>query len=183
MRTPEQILGPYFPLQIRPATGGDLTTIVGGNGCAQGEIFEIAGQIRNLEGEPVSAATILIWQANCFGRYDHPNDVTQAPLDPNFHGFAEIASNSSGAYRFRTVKPGAYSAIADWIRAPHIHFEVVGQFERLITQMYFPDDPLNASDRILMAAHDPDLLIARHVPFDKTLDCQSLRFDVVLARG
>ena len=74
MRTPEQILGPYFPLQLKPTTDGDLTTIVGGSGRAQGEIIEIVGQIRNLEGEPVPAAKILIWQANCSGRYDHPND-------------------------------------------------------------------------------------------------------------
>ena len=183
MRTPEQILGPYFPLQLKPTTDGDLTTIVGGSGRAQGEIIEIVGQIRNLEGEPVRAAKILIWQANCLGRYDHPNDVTQAPLDPNFHGFAEIASDSNGAYKLKTVKPGAYPAIGEWMRAPHVHFEVVGQFERLITQMYFPDEPLNAGDQILMAAHQPDLLIARLVRSDKNLGCQSLKFDIVLARG
>jgi len=183
MRTPEQILGPYFPMQIEPTASGDLTKLDGGSEPAQGEIVQIGGRIRNLEGEPVCSAKILIWQANCFGRYSHPNDLTQAPLDPNFHGFAEIASDSSGAYRFRTIKPGAYPAIAGWMRAPHVHFEVIGQFERLITQMYFPDDPLNASDRFLMSARQPDLLIAQPVPSESNSSCRELRFDIVLARG
>jgi len=76
MRTPEQILGPYFPTQIKPATGGDLTTIDGGAGHAQGDVVEIVGQVLDLQGEPVPAVRILIWQANCFGRYAHPNDHT-----------------------------------------------------------------------------------------------------------
>ena len=169
MRTPEQILGPYFPMQIKPMASEDLTKLNGGSEPAQGEIVRIGGRIRNLEREPVCGARILIWQANCFGRYAHPNDLTQAPLDPNFHGFAEIVSDGSGAYSFTTIKPGAYPAIADWMRAPHVHFEVVGQFERLITQMYFPDEPLNASDRFLMSANQPDLLIAQPVRSDRAV--------------
>jgi protocatechuate 3,4-dioxygenase beta subunit len=183
MRTPEQILGPYFPMQIKPMARGDLTKLDSGSEAAQGEIVQIGGRIRNLEGEPVCGARILIWQANSFGRYTHPNDLTQAPLDPNFHGFAEIVSDSSGAYTFRTIKPGAYPAIADWMRAPHVHFEVSGHFERLITQMYFPDDPLNASDRFLMTVRQPDLLIAQPVPSESNSDGHELRFDIVLARG
>ena len=183
MRTPEQILGPYFPTQIKPATGGDLTTIDGGAGHAQGDVVEIVGQVLDLQGEPVPAVRILIWQANCFGRYAHPNDLTQAPVDPNFQGFGEVTSEESGAYQLRTVKPGAYPAMADWTRAPHIHFEVHGRFERLITQMYFPDEPLNARDRILSSSPRPDLLIARPVPSDVEASCRTLRFDIVLARG
>jgi protocatechuate 3,4-dioxygenase beta subunit len=183
MRTPEQILGPYFPTQMSPATGGDLTTVDGGAGHAQGEVVEIVGQLLNLEGAPVPGVRILIWQANCFGRYAHPNDLAHAPLDPNFQGFGEVSSDESGWYRIRTVKPGAYPSMADWTRAPHIHFEVHGRFERLITQMYFPDEPLNAGDRILLSSQRPDLLIARLVPFQPDFDGRNLRFDVVLARG
>jgi len=170
-------------MQIKPMASEDLTKLDGGSEAAQGETVQISGHIRNLEGKPVDGAKVLIWQANCFGRYAHPNDLNQAPLDPNFHGFAEIASDSSGAYRFRTVKPGAYPAIADWMRAPHVHFEVNGLFERLITQMYFPNDPLNTSDRFLMSAHQPDLLIAQNIPSENSSSCHKLRFDIVLARG
>jgi protocatechuate 3,4-dioxygenase beta subunit len=74
MRTPEQILGPYFPMGISPVTSGDLTSIGRDAGRALGELVEIGGQVLNLESEPVRGARILVWQANCFGRYAHPND-------------------------------------------------------------------------------------------------------------
>ena len=183
MRTPEQILGPYFPMGIGPVTSGDLTSIGRDAGRALGELVEIGGQVLNLESEPVRGARILVWQANCFGRYAHPNDPTEAPLDPNFKGFGEVRSDESGSYRIRTVKPGAYPAVDGWTRAPHIHFEVHGQFERLVTQMYFPDEPLNGEDRFLLSSRRPDLLIARPVPSNLTLVNRTLRFDIVLARG
>ncbi len=85
-RTPDQILGPYFPVRRGAFTGADLTRIEGGNGQAQGEIIEVAGRIINLDGEPISGARLTIWQANSFGRYRHPNDRNVAPLDPNFVG-------------------------------------------------------------------------------------------------
>jgi protocatechuate 3,4-dioxygenase beta subunit len=183
MRTPEQILGPYFPMEISPVTSGDLTSNGKGAGHALGEAVEIGGKVLNLEGEPVRGVRIVVWQANCFGRYAHPNDRTQAPLDPNFQGFGEVRSDESGSYRIRTVKPGAYSAIDGWTRAPHVHFEVQGQFERLITQMYFPDEPLNREDRFLLSARHPDLLIAKSVSFNPASVSRILRFDIVLARG
>jgi protocatechuate 3,4-dioxygenase beta subunit len=183
MRTPEQILGPYFPTGISPMTSGDLTSKSGGAGRALGEIVEIGGRVVNVENEPIRGARILVWQANCFGRYAHPNDLTKAPLDPNFHGFGEVHSNESGSYRIRTVKPGAYPAMDGWTRAPHIHFEVYGQFERLVTQMYSPGESLNREDRFLLSSRRPDLLIARTVPSNPALVSQTLRFDISLARG
>jgi len=101
---------------------------------------------------------LTIWQANTFGRYAHSNDANPAPLDPNFVDCVDIRSDNDGAYRIKTVKPGAYPAGPDWMRPPHIHFEIHGQFERLITQMYFPGEPLNTSDRLLSTALRPDLL-------------------------
>ncbi len=145
MRTPDQILGPFFPLGSKPAS-------------------------------------LTIWQANTFGRYVHPNDFNPAPLDPNFVGFAAIRSDKDGRYRIKTVKPGPYPVGPDWTRAPHIHLEVRGQFDRLVTQMYFPGEPLNASDRLLMSAPRPDLLIAQ--PVGSTHRPHGvLSFDIVLTRG
>jgi protocatechuate 3,4-dioxygenase beta subunit len=182
MRTPHQILGPFFPLASNPATQGDLTIVEGLDGHAQGEIIEVTGRVLDLDHQPVRGARLTIWQANCFGRYVHPNDSNPAPLDPNFVGFAALRSGDDGAYRIKTVKPGPYPVGPDWMRAPHIHFEVEGQFERLITQMYFPGEPLNASDRLLMSVAEPDLLIAKPRP---CADGQHgmLEFDIVLARG
>lgn len=182
MRTPHQILGPFFPLRSKPATHGDLTIVEGADGHALGEIIEVTGRVLDLQGKPVRGARLTIWQANTFGRYAHPNDFNPAPLDPNFVGFATIRSGDDGAYQIKTVKPGPYPVGPDWMRAPHIHLEVQGQFERLITQMYFPGEPLNARDRSLMSVPEPDLLIAGLVPHAHGHH-HMLEFDIVLARG
>jgi len=182
-RTPDQILGPYFPVGCTPVRKDDLTTIEGVDGVAQGEIIEITGRILNRHGEPVRGLELTIWQANTFGRYAHDNDTNPAPLDPSFTGCVDIRSNDEGVYRIKTVKPGAYPAGPDWMRPPHIHFEVHGRFERLITQMYFPGEPLNASDRLLNAALRPDLLVATPASSDYPAGPRVLNFDIVLARG
>jgi protocatechuate 3,4-dioxygenase beta subunit len=181
-RTPDQILGPYFPIGHAPARQADLTSVSGVEGIAQGEIIEITGRVLNLDGEPVRGVPVTIWQANSFGRYLHSNDLNPAPLDPSFVGCVCIRTDNDGLYRIKTVKPGAYPAGPDWTRPPHVHFEVHGQFERLITQMYFPGEPLNSSDRLLNAALRPDLLVARLLSRDLR-DRRALNFDIVLSRG
>ncbi len=182
-RTPDQILGPYFPMGHTPVPQADLTSVNGVDGLAQGEIIEVFGHVLNLDGEPVRGVAVTIWQANTFGRYTHGNDPNPAPLDPHFVGCVGIRSDNDGVYRIKTVKPGAYPAGPDWMRPPHIHFEVHGRFERLITQMYFPGEPLNASDRLLNAALRPDLLIAKPAPSEDGSGHRVLNFDIVLARG
>ena len=182
-RTPDQILGPYFPTGQTPVPHSDLTSVKGLRGRAQGEIIAVTGRVLNLDGEPVRGVPVTIWQANSFGRYVHANDTNPAPLDPNFVGCIGIRSDSNGVYRIKTVKPGAYPAGPDWMRPPHIHFEVHGQFDRLITQMYFPDEPLNASDRLLNAALRPDLLVATCLSPQDPAGSLVLNFDIVLSRG
>jgi protocatechuate 3,4-dioxygenase beta subunit len=182
-RTPDQNLGPYFPIGRRPVAEGDLTAIRGADGLAQGEIIEVIGRVLDLRGEPVQGAKLTIWQANTFGRYAHSNDPNPAPLDPNFVGCVDIWSNDDGVYRIKTVKPGAYPAGPDWMRPPHIHFEVQGQFERLVTQMYFPGEPLNARDRLLMSVLRPDLLVATPASLEDRPGLRVLNFDIVLTRG
>jgi protocatechuate 3,4-dioxygenase beta subunit len=182
-RTPDQILGPYFPTGHTPAPQADLTSVKGIQGLAQGEIIEVTGRVLNLDGEPVRGIPVTIWQANTFGRYVHANDPNPAPLDPHFVGCVGIRSDSEGVYQIKTVKPGAYPAGPDWMRPPHIHFEIHGQFERLITQMYFPDEPLNACDRLLNAAVRPDLLVATCLSSQGLRSRRILNFDIVLSRG
>jgi protocatechuate 3,4-dioxygenase beta subunit len=182
MRTPEQVLGPYFPVGSNPTQGGDLVPASDAHGMPAGEVIEVQGRLLNCDGEPVRGARIVFWQANSFGHYAHPNDFNTAPLDPNFRGFGELWSRDDGGFRIRTIKPGAYPAKGG-TRPPHIHFDVQGRFERLITQMYFPGEPLNLSDRFLTSAADPSLLIATALPPSTGVSHSMLKFDIVLARG
>jgi protocatechuate 3,4-dioxygenase beta subunit len=182
-RTPDQVLGPFFPLRRKHVERCDLTVIDGADGTALGEIIELTGRILNCNGDPVSGAALTIWQANSFGRYMHPGDTNPAALDPNFIGSADVRSGEDGVYRVKTIKPGAYPAGPNWMRPPHIHFEVHGRFERLITQMYFPNEPLNVCDRLLNSALRPDLLIATHILKPGQAAHRLMNFDIVLLRG
>jgi protocatechuate 3,4-dioxygenase beta subunit len=182
-RTPDQVLGPFFPLKRKHVERCDLTVVDGAEGTAQGEIIEVTGRILDCNGDPVSGAALTIWQANTFGRYMHPCDTNPAALDPNFIGSADVRSGEDGVYRIKTVKPGAYPAGPNWMRPPHIHFEVHGRFERLATQMYFPNEPLNCCDRLLNSAPRPDLLIATPILQPDQAAHRHLNFDIVLSRG
>ena len=150
-RTPTQVLGPFYPMQKPLDQDADLTMIRGRSGHASGQVVHIAGRVLNAEGKPLPAIQIEIWQANSYGRYTHPNDQHDAPLDPNFEGYCLLTTDDEGRYRFKTVKPGAYP-VDGGMRAPHIHFDVRGKINRVLTQMYFPNEPLNDSDTILNLA-------------------------------
>jgi protocatechuate 3,4-dioxygenase, beta subunit len=181
-RTPDQILGPYFPTGRHAFTSNDLTAVAGGTGRAKGEIIEVRGRVLNLDGEAVRGARLTIWQANSLGRYRHANDSNPAPLDPNFLGCTRIRSSDDGSYIVKTIKPGAYPASPEWTRPPHIHFEVQGRFERLVTQMYFPGEPLNDRDRLLASALYPESLVATEATLQHS-PRRLLKFDIVLVRG
>ena len=127
MPTPDQILGPFYPVR-KPIDGGtDLTRLKGKSGPASGELIYVMGRVINMKGEPVAGAQLEVWQANGAGRYTHPSDWNSAPLDPNFEGYATVTADSEGRYRFKTIKPGAYPVGGNWVRPPHIHFDVKGQ--------------------------------------------------------
>jgi protocatechuate 3,4-dioxygenase beta subunit len=140
---------------------------------------------------PLPGALIEIWQANAAGRYQHEVDRHPAPLDPNFSGAGRCLTDDEGRYHFVTVKPGAYpwgNHENAW-RPAHIHFSIFGRLftQRLVTQMYFPGDPLFAYDPIFHAVRDPnsrELLIARF-DLDTTQPDWALGFqwDIVLGRG
>ena len=145
--TSEQVLGPFYPLRLPTDQDADLTMIAGRAARAQGTIVYLSGRVTNVRGEPVANADLEIWQANAVGRYTHPADENSQPIDPNFDGYARIRSDAEGNYRFKTIKPGAYPVVPGWMRPPHIHFEVRGRQSRLVTQMYFDGEELNAKDR------------------------------------
>jgi protocatechuate 3,4-dioxygenase beta subunit len=159
LRTPDQILGPFYPLISTADETGDLARRPGQPQLAIGELLQVRGQVLTHRGKPIAGARMEIWQANSSGKYRHPSDTTPSPLDPNFDGFAVLKTDTEGRYTFRTIKPGAYRTPHGDLRPPHIHFLVDFGADRLITQMYFAGEPANATDRWLQAAPQPDLLI------------------------
>lgn len=186
--TPSLILGPFYP-QIKPLDqDADLTMLAGKQGRAQGKIVHLMGRVLNLKGEPVSGAEVKIWQANTHGRYSHPSDSNTAPLDPNFQGYGVQTTDAEGRYRFKTIKPGAYPEIlGGQMRTPHIHFEVTGKFDRLVTQVFFPNEPLNDQDNILQSLKGTrkEAVIAKLVPPTKELEADSIVavWDMILRKG
>ena len=185
-RTPEQILGPYYPMKTLDQNA-DLTRLPGRPGRAAGHVLNVMGRVLNRNGEPVRNAKIEIWQANAHGRYSHPSDPNPAPLDPNFEGFAVQTSDAEGRYRFKTIKPGAYPTnTPNWVRPPHLHFEVTGKVNRLITQMYFPGEPLNDKDILLQGLrNNREGAIAKVLPATADAEPESrlVVWDIVLDKG
>ena len=142
---------------IRPGDD-DLTKTADGRE-AQGERIIVSGRVLDEDGRPVPDTLVEIWQANAAGRYIHAADRHPAPLDPHFYGAGRVATDAQGRYRFTTIRPGAYpwrNHENAW-RPAHIHFSLFGRsfLQRLVTQMYFPGDPLHALDPIMGSVPDP----------------------------
>ena len=154
--TGQETLGPYYPVRAPTSHDPDLTHFPGRKGRALGQVIEITGRVLDTSGRPLPQAGLVIWQANAAGRYTNPIDKNTAPLDPNFLGVASFGVAHDGAFRLRSVKPGAYPEPSGTMRTPHIHFDVTNADYRLVTQMYFPGESLNATDLLLST------LAARH---------------------
>jgi len=153
-----------------------------------GERIVVHGRVLDSDGRPVRESLVEVWQANAGGRYRHDLDRHPAPLDPNFSGAGRCLTDAEGRYRFITVKPGAYpwkNHHNAW-RPAHIHFSVFGRAftQRLVTQMYFPGDPLFSQDPIFNSVPDPaarERMISRF-DLDTTVPEWALayEFDIVL---
>ena len=180
-RTPDQILGPFYPVHQSPIRSGDLT----GGGKAEGTVLHLSGRVTRLDGSPVAGAEVQIWQANCHGKYRHAGDVNPAPLDPHFHGFAVATTDADGRYTFTTVKPAAYPTSPTTWRPAHIHFRVTTALEQFVTQMYFEGEPYNATDPFLNSARRPEALLINPQPPGpgQHPDSRQVTFDIVLATG
>jgi protocatechuate 3,4-dioxygenase beta subunit len=183
--TPDQILGPFYPLSMTPIRSGDLTMLPGRSGRAKGQLMVLTGRVLNTDGVPVRGARVEVWQANAQGRYAHPSDQNPAPLDPNFEGFGVALTDADGRYRFKTIKPAAYPTGPDSFRPAHVHFDVSGRQDRLVTQMYFDGDPYNEKDRFLQSLRRPERLIVKLQPARGESDAEAVQalFDIVLANG
>ena len=175
------------PLLTGPVNPGDDDLTIGANGEAVGQRIVVFGRVLDSDGRAIPDTLVEIWQANAAGRYAHRWDNWPAPLDPNFTGGGRTLTDAHGNYSFTTIKPGAYpwgNHHNAW-RPAHIHFSLFGRAftQRLVTQMYFPDDPLFAQDPIYNSAPEE----SRHrmvstFDLDATRPEWALafRFDIVL---
>lgn len=184
--TLSEVTGPLFGHQDIGEADGDLTRQHAGEPL--GERIIVTGRVLDGNGRAVPDTLIEIWQANAAGRYSHVNDSHSAPLDPNFTGTGRLLTDSSGCYRFVTIKPGAYpwrNHENAW-RPAHIHFSLFGTAyaTRLVTQMYFPGDPLFAHDPVFQSI--PDEKARQRLISDFDLETTepgwalSYRFNIVL---
>ena len=164
-----ELTGPRGLTRRLAPVRGDLAG--SGDQRAIGQLIHIRARIVDEDGAPVPGALVEIWHCNAAGKYIHPNDDNDAPVDPNFYGAARMVAGDDGRVELRTIKPAAYPVpgTGGWWRPPHVHFSVWGRvwLSRLVTQMFFPGEPLNESDAILNAIREPTArsrCIARFVP-------------------
>ncbi len=172
--TPFQTVGPFFDFALDFPGGGAVATA-----DTQGARVSIEGAVLDGAGEPIPDALIEIWQANAAGRYHHPDDARELPVDPNFDGFGRVATDAAGRFSFDTIKPGRVPGPGGGLQAPHIIVSVLGRgiLTRLVTRIYFDDDPAaNGEDAILglVPPHRRQTLLAQ------TKGDGRYRFDIIV---
>ena len=186
--TLSEVTGPGPSLAEVLPEDADLTTNAGTGTEAMGERIIVTGRVLDEDGTPQPDTLIEVWQANAAGRYAHELDQHPAPLDPNFTGAGWCVTDADGCYRFVTIKPGAYpwrNHYNAW-RPAHLHFSLfgLGLVQRLVTQMYFPGDPLLAYDPMYNSVPDARARERLVSTFDweRTIPDIALayRFDIVL---
>ncbi|HEY2815923.1 MAG TPA: protocatechuate 3,4-dioxygenase subunit alpha [Casimicrobiaceae bacterium] len=173
--TSSQTIGPYLHI--------GLTWLVTDNIAAPGvagDKVTIEGRMADGDGNPVTDAIVEIWQANAHGRYAHPDDTQDKPLEPAFKGFGRVTTDNDGVFRFATIKPGRVPAQGEGLQAPHLNVTIFtrGLLKHLITRMYFPNDSANAEDPVLqrVPADRRATLIAAPIEGKRN----ALRWDVAL---
>jgi protocatechuate 3,4-dioxygenase beta subunit len=184
--TLSEITGPVFGHHPVQPSDRDLTCQHAGEPL--GERIIVSGRLLDGDGRPIRNSLIEIWQANAAGRYPHRVDQHPAPIDPNFNGAGRCLTDDEGCYKFITIKPGAYpwgNHFNAW-RPAHIHFSIFGPAfaTRLVTQMYFPGDPLFAHDPIFQSVRDSGDRQRLICSLDLSLTCPEwalgYRFDLVV---
>lgn len=171
--TPRQTEGPFYPVMLPQDTDFDLLRN-GALNYSHGQPSWLEGSVTDLKGMPVRGASVEIWQCDHDGHYDHPGDG--GIIDKAFQGFGRVAVNAQGEYRFRTIRPVAYSG-----RAPHIHVKVrLGSRELLTTQVYVAGESLNQRDFLWRSLQGDDARAALTVPFLPSSDGLRAQFPIVV---
>jgi protocatechuate 3,4-dioxygenase alpha subunit len=144
--TTSQTVGPFFKIGFEWLHRDNMV----GEGVS-GERVTIQGRVLDGDGVPVPDAILEIWQANAHGKYDHPEDTQDKPLEPGFKGYGRVPTTAEGVFRFATIKPGPVPGPNGKEQAPHLVVSVFmrGVLRRMVTRMYFPDDARNSGDQIL----------------------------------
>ena len=172
--TPAQMMGPFYPEELPLDRDNDLTRVGGAGGAADGKIAELSGRLLDVNGMPIRATRIEIWQCDARGLYHHPRDRA-GKRDANFQGFGHTVTDQDGRYRFRTIRPVPYPG-----RTPHIHIAVRPDFdEPFITQLYVQGEPRNAGDGLFnsIPPEQRRLVLADFAPAGANL---AARFDIIL---
>jgi len=176
-QTPSQTVGPFYSLGLTRKPTNLLAS-----DTTQGERIRIEGYVFDGDGKTVPDALVEIWQANTYGRYNHPDDKQEKPLDPNFFGWGRSGTDKTGGFSFETVKPGPVPGPDASVQAPHINVTVFarGMLVHAYTRIYFSDEPANESDPVLSSIKDKSrrrtLIAAREEKNGKLV----YRFDIRL---
>lgn len=180
--SPPQTEGPFYPRDWDGDVDNDLVKVDGEDAKAMGDVLHLEGRVLDLAGQPLAGASVEIWQCDARGVYRHPRDERgDRQRDPAFQGRGRTITDTTGRYRFRTIRPVPYTG-----RTPHIHFRVEPRERNvLVTQMYVFGEPRNARDGVLNSIRDPrarDSVIVRLEPADRIeKDALAATFDIVLA--
>ena len=156
LQSPSQTVGPYFAQGLL-RKGDQVFTNVLTSESTEGVRIRIQGSVLDADGQPIEDAMIEIWQANCHGRYNHPLDEQDKPLDPEFKGHGRTSSDRGGNYWFDTVKPGSVPGPGNTVQAPHINVILFarGMLSHAFTRIYFEDEAANSGDPVLLSIQDP----------------------------
>jgi protocatechuate 3,4-dioxygenase alpha subunit len=141
-----QTVGPFFSIGMKSRYLADLAAPE-----AEGQRIVVQGHVFDGDEAPISDAILEIWQANAHGKYAHPDDREDKPLDPGFLGYGRVPTDAEGRFAFSTIKPGAVGSSSESVQAPHLVVGLMmrGLLRRLVTRMYFRGEPLNEQDEIL----------------------------------
>ncbi len=150
-QTPSQTVGPFYSLALTRKPMNVMATE-----STQGQRIRIEGQVFDGDGQPIPDVMVEIWQANAFGRYNHPDDKQEKPLDPSFSGWGRSGTDDKCLYSFETVKPGPVPGANGSVQASHISMAVFarGMLTHAYTRMYFADEEANGSDPVLNSIKD-----------------------------
>jgi protocatechuate 3,4-dioxygenase beta subunit len=180
-RTPGLVLGPFYPVHLVDGHAGSARQPI----CkpavhSHSRRLALSGCVLDTDARPLAGASIELWHADPQGRYQHPDQSGVEEIEPGFVGYEALTSQADGRWQIDTVVPGPYDR-EGVTRAPHLHFQVTYRNSRLVTQMFFPDHPLNAEDRWYGTASEPSLLVARELFGDPRR--VALTWDIVMAHA
>jgi protocatechuate 3,4-dioxygenase alpha subunit len=182
--TPEATIGPFYPGVFVDQFAGDLTCVAPlVLHRPQGQPISLTMRFLDGVGKPVPSVIVEVWQANAHGRYRHPQDQSDAPLDPQFDGFARLRSDDQGRCTLTTVKPGSHR-VGKFTRAPHLRLTLFASgIDRLTTQIFFGGEPLNAVDPVLSCVADAGVrerLVAQRVSTGGAVGIPAYEITIVL---